>query len=181
MPVSFARIRSLAAVLVLGASATFAQAAYTAGQLDFQDLGPDTTGTAVPDGYGGFRWGSSWFAYTNPTDLSNTFLASTSTADTFQRSDGQPFYFDGAVFWSRRGLDAQGTFYYVLYLQGNIVFDGRIRTKDRRIFTGTPKLLVTGYKGLVDRVVMVFKRRDWNHCAMDDFRFRAATAATAAP
>lgn len=142
--------------------------------LSFNDLGlPDVLGAPVPAGYGGFSWGSQWYSMTNQPDLSATYLAMGSVSSTLiRRVDGKPFYFDGATFWSRRGLDAQGNFYFVLYFQGVTVFDGTLSKKTRMEFTGNPTVIKTGYKGQIDGMAFVFKNKDYNHVAADDFKFR---------
>ena len=86
------------------------------------------------------------------------------------------FYFDGADFWSRRGLDANGDFYFVLSLKGKTVYNGLTAKKGgRMLFTGAPTLLKPDYTGPIDLIAITFSGngKDWNHLAFDNFRFRA--------
>lgn len=142
--------------------------------LGFDDFVADPVGIHMPAGYGGFIWGDRWFAMTNTVTGNNYLALGSGLSLWIQRADGTPFYFDGADFWSRRGLDAVGDFYFVLYYQGNTVYNGLTAKKGRQVFTGTPKLLKPAYKGPVDGVAFAFdgNGRDWNHLAMDNFRLR---------
>jgi hypothetical protein len=83
------------------------------------------------------------------------FLALSGSGTTLKRSDGAAFYFDGADFWSRRGLDANGNLSFVLSLKGKVV-----------------------YNGLVDTVALAFNKTgrggDWDQLAMDNLRTRPA-------
>jgi hypothetical protein len=143
--------------------------------LNFDELGPETGGLPMPAGYAGFQWGSQWHYLTSPQDTGQTYLAMDSSSGTLiYRTDRQAFYFDGASFWSRRGLDANGSFYFVLYLNGKTVFDGTQSSKTRMRFNGTPTFMVTGYKGRIDAMAFAFKNNDWDQFAADDFKFRIA-------
>ena len=93
-----------------------------------------------------------------------------------RRTDSAAFYFDGADFWSRRGLDANGDFYFVLSLKGKTVYNGLTAKKGgRMLFTGAPTLLKPDYTGPIDLIAITFSGngKDWNHLAFDNFRFRA--------
>ena len=70
----------------------------------------------------------------------------------FRRADGTPFYFDGADFWSRRGLDATGNFYFVLSLKGKVVYLNPMAGKILRMDAVLRKRIYCG-------IVMVFKVR----------------------
>lgn len=169
-----------AATLLAGlALAGAAQAqTYTPVTLDFNDLPPATGGNHPPAGYGGFNYAAQWYYMTDTRVPGQNFLAmgSPGGGTTIRRANGGPFYFDGAMFWSRRGLDANGSFAYVLYYKGKTVFDGTKSSKTRMRFTGTPTLITTGYKGLVDGVALAFRNDDYDHIAADDFRFRVPAA-----
>lgn len=153
------------------AAAPLAQQSF---KLGFDDFQAGTTGVHMPAGYGGFIWGDRWFAMLNPVSGNNYLVLGSGASLLIQSADGTPFYFDGADFWSRRGLDAVGDLYFVLYYQGQTVYNGLTVKKGKRVFTGTPKLLKPGYAGPVDAMALVFdgNGRDWNHLAMDNFRFR---------
>jgi hypothetical protein len=43
-------------------------------------------------------------------------------------------------------------------------------------FTGTPTLLTANYTGPIDAMALGFDNDDYDHLAMDNFRFRAADA-----
>lgn len=151
--------------------------------LDFNDLGPSPVGTHMQDGYGGFKWtSSSWHYMSSASAPGNTYLALSGTATSIYRDGGADFYFTGADFWSRRGLDANGTFYYILSRDGAMVYDGRNDRDGRNRFTGVPTTFRPNYSGPVDTVAVVFAQGgdDWDHLAMDNFQF-AETPSTEVP
>lgn len=160
---------ALVATALLGGGALNPAHAETLG---FNDL----TGTApVPEAYAGFQWGAGWYSLST-ANLPTPYVVASNTSLFMRRHDGRPFYFDGADFWSRRGLDANGSFYFVLYLRGQTVYTGAGSSKARMRFTATPTLFRPPYTGLVDMVAIGFagNGKDWNHLAMDNFRFRPA-------
>lgn len=144
--------------------------------MNFDDIDTRTGGIPMPTGYASFDWGSMYYAMSSSTAPGNTYVAMGSGSSTMiRRWDTKPFYFDGADYWSRRGLDAAGTFYYVLYLKGQTVYNGLTAKKGGKMnFTGTPTWLKPDYTGPVDGIAMAFKNngRDWNHLAFDNFRIR---------
>ncbi|MEY4749535.1 MAG: hypothetical protein RIQ60_1749 [Pseudomonadota bacterium] len=145
--------------------------------LNFDDLGASPSGTHMPDVYQGFGWTTTNWHYMTAGTATNDFLALSGSATTIRKTDGSRFYFDGADFWSRRGLDANGNFYFVLSLGGKVVYNGAaLKAKSR--FTGTPTLLKPPYTGAVDTVAVGFDKPgrggDWDQLAMDNFRFRPA-------
>ena len=162
----------LFAVCVGGVSAPAAAQSTT---VTFNDLSPVGIGAALPDGYGGFDWAAAYHYMAPGAASGNTTYVALSSASTWiRRTDGAPFYFNGADFWSRRGLDATGDFYFVLYLQGKTVYNGRTDKKGGRMrFTGAPKLFKPNYTGQVDMIALAFDSngKDWNHLAFDNFRF----------
>ena len=89
----------------------------------------------MPAGYGGFIWGDRWYALQNTTATNNYLAVGSGLSITIRRADGTAFYFDGADFWSRRGLDAVGDFYFVLYYQGQTVYNGLTAKKGKQVFT----------------------------------------------
>ncbi len=162
----------LTIALCLGSASAPAAAQST---LTFNELGPVTLGAAMTDGYGGFDWGAAHY-YMAPTAASGntTYVALSSTTAWIRRSDSAPFQFNGATYWSRRGLDATGDFYFVLYLKGKTVYNGLADKKSGRMrFTGTPTLLKPNYTDPVDMIALAFDSngRDWNHLAFDNFSF----------
>lgn len=171
-PTRRAALRQLCALAALPAFG--AQAAVARTTLNFDDLGASTGGVAMPAGYGGLNWGDRWFAMLDPVSGNNFLALGSGVSLSIVSADRTPFYFDGADFWSRRGADAVGDFYFVLYYQGATVYNGVTARKGRRVFTGTPAALRPPYTGLVDGVAFAFdgNGRDWNHLAMDNFRLR---------
>lgn len=153
-------------------------------ELSFEDLGPSVTGTHMPTNYGGLRWASSdWHFMTLSAVPTNNFLALSGTATAFFRLGGQDFYFDHARCWSRRGLDANGRFYFILHHDGVMVYDGRVGNDGRFVFDATHQVFSPGYTGLVDSVAVVFDQGgdDWDHFAMDDVAYRTVQAVPDAP
>jgi len=164
--------------LVAGAAGligTTSAQALTQTTVSFDDLGPSSIGTHMVDGYSGFAWdSSSWHYMSLPSAPTNTYLALSGTATSIRTLDGSDFYFDGLDAWSRRGLDASGTFYYILSRNGAVVYDGRNDRDGRERFTGASTTFVPTYTGLVDNVALAFAQGgdDWDHLAIDNFRFR---------
>ena len=108
------------------------------------------------------------------------FLATSDTGSTFvRRVDGSAFYFDGADFWSRRGADAMGDFFFVLYgASGQVLYNGDVDNDGGRMrFTGTPTFLQANYSGPIHGMAWGFDNDDYDHMAMDNFRFRAEPVA----
>jgi hypothetical protein len=142
--------------------------------LGFDDFIAAVNGVPMPNGYGGFVWGNRWFGMANPFTGNNYLALGSGGSLLIQRADGTPFYFDGADFWSRRGLDAVGDFYFVLYYQGKTVYNGVTAKKGKRVFTGEPTLLKPDYSGPIDAIAFAFDSNgtDWNHLALDNLRFR---------
>lgn len=154
-------------------------AAAQAVTLNFNDLGASTVGVHMPDEYGGVSWKTSaWHHMTSANAPTDAYLALSSSASLVSRSDRAPFYFDGADFWSRRGLDANGNFYFVLSLKGKVVYNGVTAKNGKVRFDGTHRTLVPAYTGPVDAVALAFdksgKGGDWDQIAMDNFRMRPA-------
>lgn len=142
--------------------------------LGFDDIGAMTTGVHMPDAYGGFTWGDRWFALYDPNRNQNYLALGSGLSLVIHRADGGVFYFDGADFWSRRGLDAVGDFYFVLYYKGATVYNGLTAKKGKKVFGATPTPIRPDYTGPVDGIAFAFDSNglDWNHLAMDNFRFR---------
>ncbi len=142
--------------------------------LGFDDFIASPYGVHMPNGHGGFVWGDRWFAMQNGTATNNYLALGSGGSLWIMRADGTPFYFDGADFWSRRGLDAVGDFYFVLYYQGQTVYNDLTARKGKQVFTGTPTRLQPAYTGPIDGIGLAFDSNgtDWNHLAMDNFRFR---------
>lgn len=136
--------------------------------LTFNDLGPSSGGALMPAVYGGLQWlGSSWHYMTAASG--NTFLA-LSTASTIVRipSGGREFTFNGVRVWSRRGADAVGDFYFVLYHDGATVYNGFEDPDGRQRFDGKPRVFVPNYAGPIDAFAIGFDNDDHDHIAIDD-------------
>jgi hypothetical protein len=145
--------------------------------IDFNDLGASTSGTHMPDTYGGLNWkATNWHSMTTEAAAGDPFLALSGSLTTIRRSDGAAFHFDGADFWSRRGLDANGNLYFVLSLKGKVVYNGVTAKGGKVRFNDTHQLLKPAYTGLVDTVAVAFNKAgkggDWDQLAMDNFRIR---------
>lgn len=170
----------LCSLICLSGAPLSASAQLASFTLDFDAIGAPSTGLPMVDGYGGFEWGDRWFSLSATQNPGNTFLVTSTTGGTvIRRTDGADFYFDGADFWSRRGLDATGDFFFVLYNDGAIVYRGD-EDPDRKLgdmdFTGIPTLLKANYTGPIDAVALGFDNDDYDHLAMDNIRFRTADA-----
>ena len=174
-------------VLVLAASCTglaLGTVASASTVLTFNDLPISTIGVRMPETYGGLRWGAGltqWHFMTRPSDLSNNFLALSGTSTFFGSPLGGPdFYFEGADFWSRRGLDGNGDFSFVLYHDGVTVYNGMTADNGRVRFSSTSQFFVPDYTGPVDGVAIAFDNDDWDHLAMDNVRITMVPAPGAA-
>jgi len=170
---------TMAAVAAMALSLQASAADPIAGTLTFDDLGQSSVGTHLPAGFGGFDWGDRWYYMTRAVTPNETFLATSTIGSTLiRRSDGADFHFDGADFHSRRAADASGDFFFVLYHEGRTVYQGNLLGNEGRMrFTGTPTLLTPGYSGPIDGMAFGFDNDDYDHLAMDNFRFRAQVAA----
>lgn len=172
----------LGLALFLQAGPVSAQPTNGAATLTFDDLPVSTGGTHMPTNYCGFRWlNSDWHHLTLASTPTNNFLALSGTSTATISVGSGKFYFDGADFWSRRGVDANGLFYFILYSNAVVVYDGRNDKDGKMRFTGTRQFFTPNYPGLVDGVAMVFTQGgdDWDHLAMDNLRFHGWQAAQA--
>ncbi len=165
----------LTAGLIAGATLTSGLTSLRAQSvLGFDDLGASTVGAHMLDGYGGFNWTTSdWHFMSLASAPGNTYLALSGTATSIRRAGGADFIFQGAEFWSRRGLDATGSFYFILSRDGATVYDGRQDRDGRQRFTGVRTMFRPNYSGPVDSVAVVFTQGggDWDHLAMDNFQY----------
>lgn len=172
----------VATSLALSLPATAAET--VAATLTFNDFAATTVGQLLPEGFAGFEWGDRWYAMSRSATPGDTFLASSTVGSTLiRRSDGSDFHFDGADFFSRRGLDANGDFFFVLYHDGATVYQGNLLGSNagRMRFTGTPTLLSPDYAGPIDALAFGFDNDDYDHLAMDNFRFRAEAVSLPVP
>lgn len=170
------KVRGLHALMAVLATSATAMTAAEAAVVTFNDLGPSPFGIRMPNAYGGLRWGgaglSDWHYMTSGSDPTDNFLALSGTG-TFVGAPlgGADFYFEGADFWSRRGLDANGDFYFILYHDGATVFNGLNEDGGRQRFSNVHQTFSPGYTGPVDGFALYFDNDDWDHLAMDNFRF----------
>jgi hypothetical protein len=174
-------------VLVLAASCTglaLGTAASASTVLTFNDLPISTIGIRMPETYGGLRWGAgltSWHHMTLASNLSNNFLALSGTSTFFGSPlGGDDFHFEGADFRSRRGLDGNGDFAFVLYHDGVTVYNGMTADNGRVRFDSTWQSFAPDYTGPVDGVAIAFDNDDWDHLAMDNVRITMVPAPGAA-
>lgn len=143
--------------------------------IDFQDLAPPAQFEKVPDLYQGLFWGSSsWFYGELDSDPGQIYAALGSANAAISGINGADFFFDGADYWSRRVADANGDFYFVLYHDGQQVYDGRNDQDGRQRFDENPQRFVPNYTGPVDYVALAFDGGgdDWDHLAMDNMQIR---------
>ncbi len=160
--------------------------AVQAEMITFDDLGPSSGGTHMPGIYNNLRWGlgiGDWHSMTLASDPSNTFLALSGNA-TFVGAllGGEDFYFNGADFWSRRGLDANGDFYFFLYNNGVTVYNGFDDPDGRQRFTNVHQTFSPGYTGPIDGFAIGFDSDlgDWDHLAMDNLSIQTVPTPSAA-
>ena len=178
------RVITLAAAMILsigGVLATVSPAAaqtnLTARLLDFDDLAGTAGGVRMPTNYAGLSWTfNAWYYMRSASAPTNTYLALGGVNTAIFMPGGQDFYFDGADYWSRRGADANGSFYFYFMRDGVVVYDGREDNDGRQRFTGVKQTFVPNYAGLVDYVAVVFTQGgdDWDHLAMDNLRIRSS-------
>ncbi len=169
-------------VTVASAISTSAQTTLSTNLLDFDDLNSQTIGTRMPTNYGGLSWSfNAWYYQHSAASPTNTYLVLASASTAIFVGGGQDFYFEGADYWSRRGLDANGSFYFYMMRDGVVVYDGRDDNDGRQRFTNVKQTCVPNYTGLVDYVAVVFTQGgdDWDHLAMDNLRIRSVNTGTA--
>lgn len=179
---SFNRAPARAACLALAlGAAMLGMSGKTLAQtpITYNELGASTGGTPMPSPHAGLAYtNTNWHYMTLANAPGEVFLALSGSASTLRKADGSAFLFDGADFWSRRGLDATGDFHFVLQLKGKVVYDGRLDKRGKMRFTGTRTLMRPSYTGPVDYVAIVFakpgKGGDWDQLAMDNVRLRPA-------
>ncbi len=118
----------------------------------------------------------------------NNFVAfSSGSARTFFRSDRSDFYLDGVDFFSRRGLDAVGDAYFVLYNNGVTVYNGLVDKSGRNVFTSTSTTFrpmvfnkdsgtSSVYSGPIDGFAITFDNDDYDHLAMDNLQLRVISS-----
>ncbi|MEN9644503.1 MAG: hypothetical protein RL238_1172 [Actinomycetota bacterium] len=177
-------VGSLAAVSV--GLTTVGGAVAPSGTVTFDDLGTSVIGTHMADGYAGMRWATSDWYFMSDAAGTNTYLALGGRGTAILSSDGSDFLFEGLDAFSRRGLDATGSFYFVLYHDGVTVYNGLLDKDGRQRFTGAMTSFVPTYTGPVDGVAIAFAQGgdDWDHLAIDNLRLEAVAApvtTTAAP
>lgn len=165
---------------------TIGGAVSPSGIMTFDDLGVSPIGTHMADGYGGFRWSASDWYFMSDAAGTNTYLALGGQATAFVSADGSDFLFQGLDAFSRRGLDAAGSFYFVLYHDGITVYNGLLDKDGRQRFTGAASTFASPYSGPIDGVAVAFAQGggDWDHLAIDNVRVAAVAApvvTTAAP
>jgi hypothetical protein len=181
VPIATAMALSIAACLSTAITAP-AQTITNASLLDFDDLVGTTGGVRMPTNYGGLSWTfNAWYYMRSANAPTNTYLALGGANTAIFMPGGQDFYFDGADYWSRRGADANGSFYFYMMRDNVVVYDGREDNDGRQRFTGVQQTFTPNYTGLVDYVAVVFTQGgdDWDHLAMDNLRIR--TGASSVP
>lgn len=186
-------IRNLLATII--ASVAISAAAQTSTTLTFDGFTHPAVSTA-PTVYRGLTFGES---FQQITTGGNTYLAtSLSNGSTLVRqTSGQSFYLDAIDVWSRRGLDANGTMYLVLYSGATTVYNGEAvprpsnPTKTDKapiLFDKTTKTVDVSslYGGSITGVAFSFKTNptgagDWDHFATDNWVLRTSDPAVLPP
>ncbi len=148
--------------------------------LTFDDLTTSLTGVRMPESYGPMRWGTGltdWHHMTSPSNPTNNFLALSGTSTFFGTPIGGPdFLLQSIDVWSRRGLDANGDFCFVLYHDGAVVYNGRVEKNGRQRFSADAQAFTPDYAGPIDGLALAFDNDDWDHLAMDNVRFTLVPA-----
>lgn len=162
--------------------------------VDFEDLAFSGYATQPGAGYQGFNWGNGIYVQCGEaggTDCGSVGAAANqyaSTAGQFSsryigRTDGAGFYFDGGDFWSRRGADAVGDFYFILYGQnGQAVYQGNDKDltgtgkEEKMVFTNEHTWMAPSYSDLIFGLSFIFDNDDYDHFAFDNLAFRALVA-----
>jgi len=183
----------LALSLALSIGAASAQTGFVATTLGFEELPDAAVGARVPDGYGGFDWGTTFPTFymtqaASAGSAENNFVAfSSSSSRTFFRSARADFYLDGVDFFSRRGLDAVGDAYFVLYNNGVTVYNGLDDKSGRNVFNNTSTTFrpmvfhettktSSPYAGPIDGFAITFDNDDHDHLAMDNLQLRVISS-----
>lgn len=178
VPIATAMALSIAACVSTAITAP-AQTSTNASLLDFDDLVGTTGGVRMPTNYGGLSWTfNAWYYMRSASAPTDTYLALGGANTAIFMPGGQDFYFDGADYWSRRGADANGSFYFYMMRDNVVVYDGREDNDGRQRFTGDHQTFTPNYTGLVDYVAVVFTQGgdDWDHLAMDNLRLRTSSS-----
>lgn len=198
----------LALMLTVSTGSVVAQSTPPASRtVDFEDLAAPAGSTsngneiftgALRNGYAGFNWAgfgpagtpSSNYFSTENTRTGNNYVALAGGGGFITRSDGADFFFDGLDVWSRRGLDANGDFSFILYNNGQTVYNGATDKAGRNVFTGTSQTFVaavfgsngnTAYSGPIDAMAFFFDNDDYDHMAFDNFRVRVSAIEPGTP
>lgn len=158
--------RSLALVGALASLASLAPVA-SATVLTFDDLADGY----LPTNYGGLNWAlEGWTAFSTEQSPFTAHSGAGRIATQWGGDDVaatigliKPTVFQGAYFAGLTGAEVS----FKLYLGGNLVASSSLLNP-----TATPTFLSSGYKGLVDTVVV--SSRDHAGFVMDDFTFTAA-------
>lgn len=152
--------------------------------VDFEDLNIPGFSVQPSGGYQGFDWGNGIHVLCREAPAApcgDNQYAATSGANTsrlISRTDDSAFYFDGGDFWSRRGADAVGDFYFILYSGNTVVYQGNNKDltpsgdRERMLLSATPSARSTGYSGPITAMSFIFDNDDYDHFAFDNLRFR---------
>lgn len=174
---------ALAVLATLGTTASIAAPVLTPLAVDFEDLTVSGFSVRPGSGYQGFDWGDGFHVMCreNPLascDINNYVATDTSGSRLISRTDDTAFYFDGGEFWSRRGLDAVGDFYFILYSGGAVVYRGDDKDltgsgkEEKMLLSGTPTFRSPSYAGPITAMAFFFDNDDYDHFAFDNLAFR---------
>ena len=199
---------ALALLLTVSAAGVLAQSTPPVSRtLDFEDLAAPAGSTsngneiftgALRNGYAGFNWAGfgpagtpsgNYFSTENKL-TGNNYVALSGGGSFITRSDGADFFFDGLDVWSRRGLDANGDFSFMLYNNGQTVYNGSTDKAGRNVFTGTSQTFLAevfgsngnaAYSGPIDAMAFFFDNDDYDHMAFDNLQVRVSAIAPGTP
>lgn len=202
-------LASVAMWCVMASQSALAQSGFVSTTVTFEDIvvpaGSGNAGAEIflgplVNGYAGFRWGAfaptgtpSGSMYATENKFSGNAYVATSGpgVGTIVRSDGADFYFESLDVFSRRAGDAVGDFSFVLYHDGQTVYNGNTEKNNvgRNVFTGTSQSFSavvwgkdgnTNYTGPIDGIAFYFDNDDYDHMAFDNLKVRVSPLPTVA-
>lgn len=166
------------------ASPSLATPVLTPLTVTFEDLTVTGFSAKPSTGYQGFDWGDGLHVLCREAPAAscsdNNYMATAGefTSRQISRTDDAAFYFDGGDFWSRRGVDAVGNFYFILYSGANVVYRGDDKDLtgsgkvEKMLLSGTPSFRTPGYADPITAMSFFFGNDDHDHFAFDNLKFR---------
>lgn len=131
--------------------------------------------------FAGLSFSDTWHpAPGSPADPYLALSMPPGTANIIRAADNSDFYVHSIDAWSRRGLDANGKFYWYFFNQTGVVYNGLAVITDPsrpdrttsvdQVFTGTHMTYASPYTGPVRGFAFLFAQGgdDWDHFAVDN-------------